>query len=161
MKWHKATLLKQAKNIAESASTYMILALVFLLWRFAFGMQFEWQQIEPLSQPSIFIRSFYSAFTFFTLGLLLYIARFYKVLHDILVKGMGLWGLYNAIKAILWLFLMFISYQYIVPWSFAILNTSATILYNVVGFVLYVLPPLGTSLIIAIAYALWKTKKAS
>lgn len=156
---HKEALLKQAKEIVGSASTYLILALVFLLWRFALGIQFEWHQIEPFEQPSIFVRYFYSAFTFFTLGFLLYVARFYKVLHDILVKGMGLWGLYNAIKAVVWAFLMYISYQYIVPWLFAILNTSASVLYNVMGLVLYVFPPLGISLVIAIIYTIWKTKQ--
>ncbi len=157
--WHKEALLKQAKEIVGSASTYLILALIFLLWRFALGIQFEWHQIEPFEQPSIFVRYFYSAFTFFTLGLLLYVARFYKVLHDILVKGMGMWGLYNAIKAVVWLFLMFISYQYIVPWLFRILNASISLLYNIAGLALYALPPLGISLIVAIAYTLWKTKK--
>ncbi len=159
MKWHKEALIKNTKEIVTSATTYIILLLVFLLWHFAFGYKFEWQQIEPFEQPSIFIRAFYSAFTFFTLGFLLYIARFYKVLHDILVKGMGSWGLYNAIKAVVWLFLMFISYQYIVPWLFKILNASISLLYNIAGLVLYTLPPIGISLIIAIVFALWKTKR--
>jgi len=155
--WYKKVLIKNTKEILSSAGTYFILVLVFLLWRFALGYQFKWQQIEPLSPPSIFIRSFYSAFTFLTLGLLLYIVRFYKVMHDILVKGMGLWGLYDAIKAVLWLLLMFISYQYIVPWLFALLNASASILYNIVGFILYALPPVGISLLI-IFYIILKSK---
>lgn len=159
MKWQKAVILKHTKEIAESATIYLILVFILLLWRFAFGIKFQWQQIEPFEQPSIFIRSFYSLFTFFTLGFLLYVARFYKVLHDILVKGMGMWGLYNAIKAVVWLFLMFISYQYIVPWLFKILNASISVLYNIAGLVLYTLPPIGISLIIAIVYGLWKTKR--
>jgi hypothetical protein len=159
--WQKIALKKHLKEILSSGTTYAILALVFQLWRFAFGIQFEWQQIEPFEQPSVFVRAFYSAFTFFTLGFLLYAARFYKVLHDILVKGMGLWGLYNGIKAIVWLFLMFLSYQYIMPWLFTILNASISVLYNIAGLVLYTLPPIGITLILAIVYGLWKTKQKS
>jgi len=156
--WQKIALKKHLKEILFSGTTYAILTLVFLLWRFVFGIKFQWQQIEPFEQPSIFVRSFYSAFTFFTLGLLLYVARFYKVLHDILVKGMGLWGLYNAIKAIVWLFLMFISYQYIVPWLFNVLNASVSILFNVANLVLYSLPPVGITLILSIVYLLGRNK---
>jgi len=159
--WHKTVLLKYAKDIVGSASTYLILALVFLLWRFAFSIEFHWQQIEPFEQPSIFVRTFYSAFTFATLGLFLYIIQFYRVLHDILVKGMGLWGLYNFIKAIVWACLMYISYQWIVPWLFTILNTSISFLYNIAGLVLYVLPPVGVTLVAAIAFTFWKIKKSS
>lgn len=161
MNWQKMALKKYFKEILSSGTTYAILALVFLLWRFVFGINFQWQQIEPFEQPSIFVRAFYSAFTFFTLGLLLYVSRFYKVMHDILVKGMGLWGLYNAIKAIVWLFLMFLSYQYIVPWLFSILNTSASILFNVANLVLYVLPPIGITLILSIIYLLGRNKLIS
>lgn len=85
--WHKITLKKHLKNVFSSGITYAILALVFLLWRFVLGYQFGWQNIEPFSPPNIFVRVFYSAFTFATLGLLLYVFRFYQVLHDILVKG--------------------------------------------------------------------------
>ena len=157
--WHKIALKKHLKDVFSSGSTYAILALVFLLWRYALGYRFAWQDIEPFSPPSIFIRTFYSAFTFATLGLLLYVVRFYQVLHDILVKGMGLWGLYNFIKAIVWAFLMYISYQYIVPWLFNILNAGASILFNIANLVLYALPPIGISLVLSIVYFLVRTKQ--
>ena len=156
--WHKIALKKHLKDIFSSGITYVILALMFLLWRFALGYQFEWQNIEPFSPPSIFIRVFYSAFTFLTLGFILYIAHFYKVLHDILVKGMGLWGLYNGIKAIVWAFLMYISYQYIVPWLFNILNAGISVLFNMANFVLYMLPLIGISMMISVIYLLLKKK---
>jgi len=97
--WYKKVLLKNAKEIVSDGTTYVILALVLLLWHFALGIKFEWQHIAPLSEPSVFVRAFYSAFTFCTLGLLLYVLRFYKVLHDIVVKAFGMWELYNLIKA--------------------------------------------------------------
>jgi hypothetical protein len=156
MSWHKKVLVKHAKEIFSSGVFYILLILVFLLWRFAFGYQFEWQNIEPFSPPSIFIRIFYSAFTFVTLGFLLYVLRFYKALHDILVRGMNLWGLYNSIKAIVWAVLMYLSYQYIVPWLFSILNASVSILYNIASFVLYIFPPLGIAIIIAISYTFFR-----
>ena len=158
MKWQGETILKQVKEIAGSVSTYLILVFIFLLWRFVLGIHFEWQQIEPFEQPSIFVRSFYSAFTFFTLGFLLYVARFYKVLHDIVVKAFDMWGLYNFIKAVLWLFLMYISYAYLVPWLFNILNGVLSILFNIANLMLYVLPPVGISIILSVIYFLGREK---
>jgi len=156
--WYKKVILKNAKEVVSNGTTYVILALVFLLWNFALGIKFEWQSISPLSEPSIFVRAFYSAFTFCTLGLLLYVIRFYKVLHDIVVKSFGMWELYNLIKAVLWLFLMYISYAYLVPWLFNILNTSASILFNVANLVLYALPPVGIALILSVVYMLGRKK---
>lgn len=154
--WYKKALLKNSKEIISSAATYVILALVFLLWHFALGFKFNWQQVSPLEAPDIFVRSFYSAFTFCTLGFVLYEMNFYKVLHDIVVKAFGMWEIYNLIKALLWLFLMYISYAYLVPWLFDILNTGASVLFNIANFVLYALPPIGITLILSMIYFLFK-----
>jgi hypothetical protein len=156
--WYKKVIIKNAKEIVSSATIYVILALVFLLWRFALGIKFEWQSISPLSAPSVFVRMFYSAFTFCTIGLFLYVIKFYKVLHDITVKVFSTWELYNFIKAILWAFLMYISYAYLVPWLFNVLNASISILFNIANFVLYVLPPVGIALILSIVYLLCRQK---
>lgn len=156
--WYRKVLLKNAKEIVSDGTTYAILALVFLLWHFALGIKFEWQHIAPLSEPSIFVRAFYSAFTFCTLGLLLYVLRFYKVLHDIVVKAFGMWELYNFIKAVVWLFLMYISYAYLVPWLFNILNASASFLFNIANLVLYAIPPVGIALILSILYFLLRKR---
>lgn len=158
MTWHKKVLLKNVKEIASSAMTYIILAFVLLLWHFALGIKFQWQNISPLSEPSIFVRSFYSAFTFGTLGFLLYIAGFYKVLHDIVVKTFRMWELYNFIKAVLWLFLMYISYAYLVPWLFKFLNASISVLFNIANLVLYAIPPIGIALVLSILYLLVRKK---
>lgn len=152
--WYKKAIIKNAKEIASSATTYIILALVFLLWHFALGIKFQWQSISPFSAPSIFVRVFYSAFTFCTLGLFLYAIKFYKVLHDIVVKTFGMWELYNLIKAVLWVFLMYISYAYLVPLLFNILNGGISILFNVANFVLYAIPPVGVALIFSLIYIL-------
>ncbi|MDD3531193.1 MAG: hypothetical protein PHV99_01180, partial [Candidatus Pacebacteria bacterium] len=120
--------------------------------------KFEWQHIAPLSEPSVFVRAFYSAFTFCTLGLLLYVLRFYKVLHDIVVKAFDMWELYNLMKALVWLLLMYISYAYLVPWLFNILNTSASLLFNVANLVLYAIPPIGIGIVLSIIYLLVRKK---
>lgn len=159
--WHKKVLLKNAKEIASSATTYVILAFVLLLWHFALGIKFQWQTISPLSAPSIFIRVFYSAFTFCSIGLFLYVIKFYKALHDIVVKTFGRWKLYNFIKVSLWAFLMYISYANLVPLLFSVLNTSISILFNVANFILYALPPVGIALILSILYFLFKKKLKS
>lgn len=151
-------LLKNAKEIVSDGTTYAILALVLLLWHFALGIKFEWQHIAPLSEPSVFVRAFYSAFTFCTLGLLLYVLRFYKVLHDIVVKAFGMWELYNLIKALVWLLLMYISYAYLVPWLFNILNASASFLFNIANLVLYAIPPVGIGIVLSVIYLLVRKK---
>ena len=156
--WNKKDLLKNTKEIVGSGTTYVILAFVLLLWHFALGIKFEWQTISPLSAPSVFVRVFYSAFTFCTIGLFLYLIKFYKVLHDIVVKAFGLWDLYNFIKAVLWAFLMYISYAYLVPWLFNVLNASMSILFNITNLVLYALPPVGIALILSIVYLLCRQK---
>ncbi len=158
--WHKRVLLKHAKEITTNGMTYAVIALVLLLWHFALDMKFQWQQIAPLSEPSIFVRAFYSAFTFGTLGLLLYVLRFYKVLHDIMVKAFGMWELYNLIKAVIWLGLMYVSYAYLVPWLFKFLNTGASVLFNIANLVLYIAPPIGIALIVSIIYLILKNKFA-
>ena len=156
--WYKKILLKNAREIISDGSTYAILALVLLLWHFVLGIKFEWQHIAPFSEPSFFVRAFYSAFTFGTLGWLLYELYFYKVLHDIVVKTFGMWELYNFIKAIIWLFLMYVSYAYLVPWLFSALNTATSILFNIASLVLYLFPPAGITLIVSIIYLILKRK---
>ena len=160
MNWHKQIILKNAKEIIGSGITYLSIALVLLLWRFVLGFEFQWQDVNPLSEPSIFVRSFYSAFTFATLGSLLYLIGLYKGLHDILVKTFGLWEIYNSIKAIIWLLLMYISYTYLVPWLFDTLNAGISILFNVANLFLYLLPPVGGALILSATYYLLKRKLA-
>ncbi|HOX29773.1 MAG TPA: hypothetical protein P5080_02265 [Candidatus Paceibacterota bacterium] len=156
--WYKKVIIKNTKEIVSSGITYIILVLVLLLWHFAFGIKFQWQNISPLSAPSIFVRVFYSAFTFCTLGFFLYLIKFYKVLHDIVVKAFGMWELYNAIKAILWIFLMWISYAFLVPWLFKVLNTSISVLFNIANLVLYAIPPVGIALILSMIYLIFKNK---
>ncbi len=152
LKWQKEALLKSAKAIATSAETYVIFALVLLLWRFAAGMKFELHNIDPFSTPTFFERSFYSAITFFTTGRILYKLGFYKLLWELIQD----WRDYVAIKGIIWVILMGISYEYIVPWAFDILNGISSLLFNIANFALYMTPPIGIAAILSAIYFIYK-----
>lgn len=154
--WYKKVLFENTREVLSIGMTYVITALVLLLWNFALGIKFEWHEISPFSEPSVFIRIFYSAFTFVTLGWLLYTIHFYKVLHDILVKIFGLWSVYSFIKAIVWAFLMAVSYFYVVPWLFDVLNAGTSVLFNIANLVLYLIPPVGISMIVGTIYLFLK-----
>jgi len=91
--WYKKAIIKNTKKIVSSGTTYVILAFVLLLWHFALGIKFEWQTISPLSAPSIFVRVFYSAFTFCTIGLFLYVIKFYK---SCMISLSKLWSFVNS-----------------------------------------------------------------
>ena len=101
MEWHLKTLKKYTQDILKSSLTYLLIVLSLLIWNLVFDVKFEWQTIEPFTPPSIFHRIFYSAFVFLTLGRVLYYMGVYKFLHDVIVKGFGMWGLYDAIKGII------------------------------------------------------------
>ncbi len=153
--WYKKILLDNVKKIVSSATTYIVFALVFLVWHFILGIKFQWQDIVPLSQPTIFIRAFYSAFVFVTLGRLLYFIHFYEVLSDILAEQ---FKLYISIKSIIWMVLMYVSYQYIIPWIFSILNTGISVLFNLANLILYIIPLVGISIILTMIYFFIKSK---
>ena len=159
MDWHKKAISEHKKEIISSALFAVILALAILLWHFALGQSFQWKEIDPISQPSLLFRSFYSALAFLTLGAFLYWIRFYKLLHFIFVEVLGDWQSYKAIKGIIWVGLILAIY-YIVQKVIALLNTTISFFYNILSFVLYLVPPLGASIIaFAIGYVLFKRAK--
>lgn len=149
MSWHKNTLLIYKKEITQSAVTSFVLALAFLVYTWHLGNTFVWHSISPIEQPKIFIRVFYSALAFVIPGALLYEIGYYKILHDIIVKGFGLWGLYNLVKAVTWGALMALMY-FAFGLTINILNTIASFFYNLFNFILYLSPTLGVFLILTI-----------
>ena len=156
-RWYKEVLKKYIGKIISSAMTYIVLVFIFLLWHFILGIKFQWQDITTLSQPTIFVRSFYSAFVFGTIGAFLYFIHFYELLKYIVVKKFRLLELYKIIKAVLWAYLIYISYMYIVPGIFKILNIGMSFLFNIANLVLYLLPPIGIALVIV--YLMIKNNK--
>ncbi len=53
---------------------------------------------------------------------------------------------------------MWISYAYLVPWLFDVLNGGISILFNIANLVFYALSPVGITLILSIIYVLSKKK---
>lgn len=161
MSWYKKTLIKYTKEIISSAVFLVSLSLIILLWHFDKGDNFVWRNIEPISAPSLFARIFYSALVFVTVGFLLYLVRFYRLLHTFFVKFIGDRKLYKEVKKIIWGVLILIMYFYIVPKIVNVLNLCCSFIYNIYGFILFKLPLVGISSIILIAsfFVIFKYKK--
>lgn len=149
MFWHKNTLLKYKKEITQSAALSFVSALVFAVYLWHLGNTFAWQSISPIEQPNIFARIFYSALAFILPGAFLYEVGYYKILHDVIVKGFGLWGLYNLIKAVTWIALMALMY-FVFGLTVDVLNTLASFFYNIFNFILYLSPTLGLFIFLTI-----------
>lgn len=157
MTWYKHTLKKYGKEILSGAIFTVVCTLAFLLWIFVVGKTFTWTDISPIEQPSIFIRIFYSALTFITLGAFLYKVGFYKALYQI----MGDWRSFKEAKSIIWVLLMGTMFFVIVPLVVDLLNSIISIGYNVFALILYAFPPVGISLIIFALYFYFKKQLQS
>lgn len=146
MSWYKKILRRDKKEVISSAIFGTIFALVFLLWHFALGKSFEWQIISPVSAPPLSY-GIYSALVFVSLGYFLYEIGFYKLLADIIGRGLGDWELYRGAKKIIWITLILIVI-YLVKKIVDLINTTISFFYNILNFILYIAPPLGISLVI-------------
>lgn len=152
MTWYKQTLKKYGKEILLGAMFSVLCSLAFLIWIFVFDRTFTWINIEPIEQPSIFVRILYSALTFVTLGAFLYMIGFYKILYQFI----GDWGLFKEAKRIIWLLLMGFMFFIVVPVVVDLLNGIISILYNLLGLIVFSFPPIGISLIFFIFYFYFK-----
>ncbi|MBX9906356.1 hypothetical protein K2X96_00485 [Patescibacteria group bacterium] len=154
MTWYKKTLKKYGKEILTGAVFSIICTLAFLLWIYGMGKTFTWTDISPIDPPSIFVRIFYSALTFVTLGAFLYKIKFYQGLYRIL----GDWQSFKEAKAIIWVLLMGTIFFVIVPLVVDILNGILSIGYNLVALLVYAFPPVGVSVILFTLYFYSKKK---
>lgn len=162
MAWYRDVLTKNKEEIKQSAIASLILSLVYLLYTYSSGHTFAWQEINPIEQPTIFVRYFYSAFTFVTLGAFLYyVVKLWKGIYFICVKVLGSWDLYRLVKSLVWLGLMAVTYFYIVPTVVEILNAVISFFYNIFNFILYLSPTIGVFLILSVigAYLIKKAKR--
>ncbi len=153
MEWSLKILKKEAKSIVLSAVAVFVFLLVFQLRGYFSGEAFTWRSIEPFSTPSIWNRNFYSACTFVTIGALLYRLQVYRFLYIILADFLDAREMYKLVKGLLWIFLMWVSYHWINPAIFDALNLSASVVFNLFGLFLYLLPPVGISMIVTLV--LW------
>lgn len=162
MTWYRDVLIKNKDEIKQSAIASFVLSLLYLLYGYSSGHVFVWQEIKPIEQPTIFVRYFYSAFTFVTLGAFLYyVVKLWKGIHFICVKVLGSWDLYRLVKSLVWLGLMAVTYFYIVPTVVEILNAVISFFYNIFNFILYLSPTIGVFLILSVigAYLIKKVRR--
>lgn len=157
MVWYKKVLKENKKEMISGAITTVVFSLILILWTFLSEKSFTWTQFEPIDAPSIFQRYFYSAFTFSTIGAIIFASGFYLLLRIIVVDVFGSWPLYNLIKAIIWAGLMYVSYQYLVPFTISILNHICSFFINMFHLILYLSPPLGITIILFILYKFYKS----
>jgi hypothetical protein len=160
MNWYQKALQKNKKDITYSAAFSFVVSLGYLIWSHFQGSVFIWQSISPIEQPSILVRAFYSALAFAIPGYLLYIAGFYKFLHNAIVRGLRDWQLYRGIKAIIWLGLIFLMYE-VFGVIVTIVNAVLSFFYNIFNLILYISPGIGIFLILTIVgtYGLALAKK--
>ncbi len=152
MIWYQKTLKKYWKEVLSGAIFSIICTLAFLLWIYGMGKTFTWIDISPIDPPSIFMRIFYSALTFVTLGAFLYKIGFYKALYQILDD----WRSFKEAKAIIWVLLMGTMFFVIVPLVVNILNGILSIGYNLFALALYAFPPVGISIVLFTLYVYLK-----
>jgi hypothetical protein len=142
--WYKKAIKHNIKEIFSSVPLYVLTVIILGVWHFLSGGQFTWVWIEPIEAPSVFVRIFYSALTFITLGAFLYKIRFYQFLWFVL----GDWKTFKEAKALLWLLLMWSMYSWVVPKVINLLNDIASIGYNIFNFLLYAFPAFTLSALI-------------
>jgi hypothetical protein len=147
--WYKKVLKENQKEIYYSAAFSFIVSLGYLIGSHFQWSVFIWQSISPIEQPSIFVRAFYSALAFAVPGYLLYVAGFYKFLHNVIVRGLRDRQLYRGIKAVIWIGLIFLMYE-----VFAVIvniaNAVISFFYNIFNLVLYISPGIGIFLILTV-----------
>lgn len=157
--WHTKVLKEYKKEIMYSAAFSFVVALGYLIWSHLQGSVFVWQSISPIEQPSILVRVFYSALAFAVPGYLLYVAGFYKFLHNVIIRGLRDWQLYRGIKAVIWVGLIFLMYE-VFGVIVSIMNAVLSFFYNIFKLVLYISPGIGVFLILTVgAYGVALTKK--
>ena len=137
-----------------SSAVAIVFFLAILLWDFVTDESFHWESISPIDEPGLMPRLFYSALVFVTLGALLYSVGFYKWLYGLYRGSRRGWRDYNNMKRAIWAILMLFMFFVIVPMVVNMLNATISFFYNVLALMLYLLPPLGMTLIIYAIYYL-------
>lgn len=144
MKWYKKVLVENKKEITYSVTISIMVTFAFSLWYFATGKPFEWRTINPIEQPSLLYREFYSAFVFVTVGAFLYyVVKLWKFLYFIFVTVLRSRELYELVKWVVWTSLILTTYFYVVPIVVGVLNAVISFFYNTAFLLLYLFPPLG------------------
>jgi hypothetical protein len=154
MSWQKKILTENFRDIFSSGVLYLLTLVLVSIWDMYHGKSFEWVWLEVIDQPSLFVRLFYSAITFVTLGALLYAVKFYKLLWYIIRD----WKEYKRAKSAIWGLLMVFMYFYGVPKIIDFLNFIISIFYNIFNFILYISPFFSISLLLLLVIQFIKIK---
>jgi len=153
MNWHEKILKKHRKEIVLSAVFALVLALTIALWHYFTGKSFEWQDINPIDEPGLVPRLFYSALVYVTLGwFLFHKLKFWKFLYAP-YRGGGRrdYREYQKLKAGVWGLLILLMYFVIVPFVVDLLNAVISFFFNLYVLLLYLLPSLAITLLIGSA----------
>jgi len=142
MIWYKKILSEKKTELIQASILSLLSTVLYTIFSFRYGHHFSWEPIEPIDQPSILARALYSAIVYVGPGALIYNLGFYKVLHDIIVKTLGLWRLYKRIKWTLWITLMLFAY-WLVGVAVDITNSILSTGYNIGRLVLFISPVVG------------------
>ncbi len=149
MLWYKKILIKRERGIIASALFTVLFVLALLLWSFTLGKSFVWKKIEPISAPNLLDRAFYSALVYVTVGAVLYRLKLWLGLYILAVRKLRDRKLYKETKKFIWLLLILGMYG-IFSKIVDLMNGIISFAYNILGLILYILPPLGASLIFVV-----------
>lgn len=137
--WFATVLSEYSRSTVITVSAILAVLSALSIIQFMKGGSFAWNDIAPIDQPDIMGRAVYSALTFISLGSILYQLRFYQALSWLFGSNRSD---YRQVKRFIWIGLMLIMYQYIVPFVVDLLNAMVSIFYNILMLALYLSPAL-------------------
>ena len=150
MKWHTQTLSKYKKEILLSTVLTILFAIVTALWSVFSRSHFQWKEIDSISFPDILHYRFYSALAFIIPGAWL----FHKIkFWQFLYRTSHNWRTFQRDKRNVWKILVGLTFL-IALLLVSLLNNVISFLFNIWNFILYLLPPLGISLLLAFLFIL-------
>lgn len=148
MTWYKKILIEKRAEVFLGTAVTLLFSLVTLVYHFATGQSFHWEAIDPIEMPGLMPTIVYSALVFVGPGRWLLKMGFYKSLYSSFKGTKGGWWAYLRAKRKIWVFMMLMMGVVVIPWAVNVLNAILSFFYNVAGLMLYLVPPLGITLII-------------
>lgn len=149
--WYEKVIAKNRAEIVKSTLATLLLVFTTTMYGYITGNTFEWQSIEPISEPSIFSRLLYSALTFVTIGAFLYKIGFYKFLYSLYRGTKNGWREYKKAKAGIWGLLVLLMFFIIVPFVVNVLNIVISVMFNVYTLLIYIFPSVIITMSVLIA----------
>ena len=162
MNWREKIFKKHLKETLFTSIFSTILILMIIIGNQFFWWSFQWQEIDPIDMPPIWIRGVLSFFAFYTLGKLLFEAYFYKILYEVMKFFGSSYREYERTKKKIWYMLMFVTAFVVIPWIIDVLNSILSFFFNIFQFLIsiwhFTWISLGITLIIVLGY-FYITKK--